>query len=71
MLALVHMGLRVSGLKASEPICHLNSPALGFNPRSAKSNTRRFIDLDTHFCFHFGNGYEEDGKLIIDMASQC
>ncbi|OLQ14618.1 Apocarotenoid-15,15'-oxygenase [Symbiodinium microadriaticum] len=28
----------------------------------------RFIDLDTHFCFHFGNGYEEDGKLIIDMA---
>ena len=28
----------------------------------------RYVDVDTHFCFHFANGFESDGKLVVDMA---
>ena len=24
--------------------------------------------LDTHFCFHFANGYEHKGRLVLDVV---
>ncbi len=28
----------------------------------------RYIDLDTHFCFHYANGFEENNQLILDFV---
>lgn len=28
----------------------------------------RYVDLDTHFCTHFGNGYELEDKLVVDFV---
>lgn len=28
----------------------------------------RYVDLDTHFCFHYANGFEEGEKLILDFV---
>eukprot|EP00931_Biecheleriopsis_adriatica_P086896 TRINITY_DN61450_c0_g1_i1.p1 TRINITY_DN61450_c0_g1~~TRINITY_DN61450_c0_g1_i1.p1 ORF type:complete len:596 (+),score=77.64 TRINITY_DN61450_c0_g1_i1:38-1789(+) len=28
----------------------------------------RFVDVEPHFCFHFSNGYEQDGQVVIDMV---
>ena len=28
----------------------------------------RYVDLDTHFCFHFANGYEVDQTLVLDCV---
>lgn len=29
----------------------------------------KFVDVDSHFCFHFSNGFErDDGKVVIDMV---
>lgn len=27
----------------------------------------RFVEIEPHFCFHFSNGFEEDGNLMVDM----
>ena len=36
-------------------------------PRDGRGKPR-FIETDAFFQFHFANGFEEDGALVLDLA---
>ena len=36
-------------------------------PRDGRGEPR-FIETDAFFQFHFANGFEEDGALVLDLA---
>lgn len=43
------------------------SSTIYFVPRD-NSKLVEEVDVDSHFNFHFANGYEEDGKVVVDVV---
>ena len=58
------------GLRSFDSTLHWDSgrPTLILIVRRDGSGKPRLIEADPFFQFHFANGYEEDGSLVMDLA---
>ena len=68
---LVHPLKFLLGLQSFDGALRLGRRKADPDPAACRATARgtpRFIETDAFFQFHFANGFEEDGALVLDLA---